>query len=124
MKCSPGYSSYLAGFMTALVLTVLGFMLASIAFGKSLQPLGFIPALFPNGVDAIKDMPRWVIQSGIFSLAFLQILVHLRYFLHLDFSARQRMTVQAIFFALLIMFILVCGTLWIMLDLERQMTPV
>lgn len=124
MKLSPGYGSYLTGFTLALALTVLGFMLASIASGKHLPGIDFVLALFPAGANAIKNLPRWIILSGIFVLAFVQIMIHLRYFLHLDFSPRQRLNVQAMLFTLLILFILVCGTLWIMRDLGRQMTPV
>ncbi|AEF99706.1 cytochrome o ubiquinol oxidase subunit IV [Methylomonas methanica] len=124
MKLSPGYGSYLTGFTLALALTLLGFVLVSIASGKYLPGVDLVLALFPAGDNALKNLPRWIIPGGVVALALVQLMVHLRYFLHLDFSSRQRLNVQAILFALLIMSILVCGTLWIMQDLGRQMTPV
>jgi cytochrome o ubiquinol oxidase operon protein cyoD len=53
--------------------------------------------------------------------AVLQILVHLRYFLHLSFSPRNAWFLVTIAFTTIVLFILVGGTLWIMFDLNRRM---
>ena len=62
-------------------------------------------------------------MSGIFFLAILQILIHLRYFLHLGFGPSQRWNVLAILFTLVIIVIMVGGTLWIIYSLEYMMMP-
>jgi len=54
--------------------------------------------------------------------AVLQVLVHLRYFLHLDASSRMRWNVLALLFALLIMVLIVGGTLWIMTHLSYRLS--
>ena len=100
MKPSSAESTtrYLTGFALALGLTVLAFLLICAQTNSSAWPLHF-------------------------ALAVIQIGVHLRYFLHLDFSPKQKPMLQALLFSLLIIFIVVCGTLWIMHDLDRQMMP-
>ena len=66
-------------------------------------------------------MPRWISIAGIFGAAVAQILVHLHYFLHLDTSSAARWNVLALLFTLLIMFLFVGATLWIMSDLKYRM---
>jgi cytochrome o ubiquinol oxidase subunit IV len=73
----------------------------------------------------------WVVMSGnftysialtaIFGVAVAQILVHLYYFLHLDFSSASRWNLLAMIFAVLIMFLFVGGSLWIMYSLNTRM---
>jgi cytochrome o ubiquinol oxidase operon protein cyoD len=52
----------------------------------------------------------------------VQILVHLRYFLHLDLTTTPRENIVAIVFAAILIFIMVGGSLWIMLDLQQRMS--
>jgi cytochrome o ubiquinol oxidase operon protein cyoD len=54
-------------------------------------------------------------------LAIVQILVHLRYFLHLDLRSSPPENLLAIAFAAILIFIMVGGSLWIMLDLRARM---
>lgn len=98
----PSLTAYLAGFILALLLTVLAFGLAGFMAGK---------------------IPLWLTVAGISSLAILQILVHLRYFLHLKFNSLSYLNVQAILFTLFIISIMVGGTLWIMHALNYTMLP-
>ena len=93
------FKSYTAGLIVSIILT-------GIAFGMVMQGRG---------------MPRGAVFAVIFAAAMVQILVHLRYFLHLDASSSSRWNVMALVFTLLIMILFVGGTLWIMYDLNYRM---
>lgn len=90
--------SYLTGFVLALILTAIPFALV---MRGALSP----PAAL----------------AAIFSTAFVQILVHLHYFLHLDTSSATRWNVLAMIFTILIMILFVGGSLWIMYTLNYRM---
>jgi cytochrome o ubiquinol oxidase subunit IV len=60
--------------------------------------------------------------AAILVAAVVQILVHLRYFLHLDASSRARWNVLALLFAVLIMVLIVGGTMWIMIHLSYRLS--
>ena len=93
--------SYLAGFILAILLT-------GLAFG-----------LVMSGV-----LSQSTTVYVIFAAAAVQVLVHLRYFLHLDGSAEQRWNLSAIVFTALIVAFVVGGTVWIMFNLYyRTMDP-
>jgi cytochrome o ubiquinol oxidase operon protein cyoD len=49
--------------------------------------------------------------------------VHLKYFLHLDGSDGQRWNVMALLFTVLILFIVLAGSLWIMHNMNANMMP-
>lgn len=89
---------YLVGVVLALVLTAIPFGLVA---AKMLAPM---PAFAVIGVAAIA-----------------QVIVHLRYFLHLDLKPSSQDKLIALCFAFVILFILVGGTLWIMFDLNERM---
>jgi cytochrome o ubiquinol oxidase subunit IV len=93
------FKSYAFGFVFSIVLTAIAFLLVVQGGG----------------------LPRWVILSGIFGAAVVQIMVHLHYFLHLDTSSAARWNVLALLFTLLIMIIFVGGSLWIMSNLNYRM---
>ena len=90
--------SYAAGFVLSIVLTVISF------------------GLVVNG-----HLPRSSMFFGLLGAAVVQMLVHLHYFLHLDASSAARWNVLALIFTLLIMFIFVGGSIWIMFDLNYRM---
>ncbi len=90
--------SYLSGFVLALILTAIPF------------------ALVMSGA-----LPPPAALAGIFSAGVIQVLVHLRYFLHLDASSAARWNVLALIFTFLIMILFVGGTLWIMYNLHYRM---
>jgi cytochrome o ubiquinol oxidase operon protein cyoD len=77
--------------------------------------------LVPFGAVAAGSMPYgWTIGLiGLCGLA--QILVHLRYFLHIDPRTTSRDRLLAIGFAGVIVFLMVGGTVWIMLNLHSRM---
>ncbi|MBP0631357.1 cytochrome o ubiquinol oxidase subunit IV [Cupriavidus sp. AcVe19-1a] len=94
------FKSYLIGFVLAVVLTVIPFKLV---------------------MDGTMD--KGTILWIILGMAAVQILVHLKYFLHLDTSSEQRSNVIALLFTALILVIVVAGSLWIMYNLNANMMP-
>jgi len=89
---------YIKGFVFALVLTV-------IPFGLVLAGL----------------LPRFTTLVVIAILALVQVVVHLRYFLHIDLKSTPRDNLLALAFAAVLICIMIGGTLWIMLDLNARM---
>ncbi|MGZ3323219.1 MAG: cytochrome o ubiquinol oxidase subunit IV [Xanthobacteraceae bacterium] len=94
-----GLKSYLAGFALALILTAIPFALVAA------NPLPKLPTLIIIGVAAV-----------------IQVLVHLRYFLHLDLTSTPRENLLAILFTAILIFLMVGGSFWIMLDLNHRMS--
>jgi len=95
---SPGLRSYLTGFALAVPLTVIPFALAATGY-------------FPNAVTL----------RVIAIAAIAQVLVHLRYFLHLSFSPKNTWFLIAVAFTAVILLIMVGGTIWILFELNRHM---
>jgi cytochrome o ubiquinol oxidase operon protein cyoD len=89
---------YIAGFVFALVLT-------GIPFGLVVAGL----------------LPRFTTLVVIAVLALVQVVVHLRYFLHLDLQSTPRENLLALAFAAVLICIMIGGSLWIMLDLVARM---
>jgi cytochrome o ubiquinol oxidase operon protein cyoD len=87
--------------------------------------IGIIAALvltaIPFGLVATGALPRSTTLSIIAALAVVQILVHLRFFLHIGLESKPRENLIALAFAGVLIFIMVGGTLWIMFDLYRRM---
>jgi cytochrome o ubiquinol oxidase operon protein cyoD len=94
----PTPRTYLIGFVLALVLTAI--------------PFGLV------ATGALAAMATLVV---IALMAIVQILVHLRYFLHLDLRSSPPENLLAIAFAAVLIFIMIGGSLWIMLDLRARM---
>ena len=90
--------SYATGFILSIVLTAIPF------------------ALVMHGT-----LSRPATVFAIFGAAVVQLLVHLHYFLHMDASSRARWNVLALLFAVLIMFLIIGGTIWIMYKLSYQL---
>ncbi|WNW13627.1 cytochrome o ubiquinol oxidase subunit IV [Pseudomonas sp. DTU_2021_1001937_2_SI_NGA_ILE_001] len=89
---------YIIGFVLSVILT-------AIPFAIVMSPV--LP----------KDTTIWVIMA----FAVIQILVHLRYFLHLDFSKGQRNNVMAFVFTSLVIVFLVGLSVWIIFSIHREM---
>jgi len=94
----PDARSYLTGLALALILTVIPFALVY-----------------------FKPLPSGMTLALIAVLAIIQILVHLRCFLHLDLTSTPRENLLAFSFAAVLIFIMVGGSLWIMFDLHHRM---
>jgi cytochrome o ubiquinol oxidase operon protein cyoD len=86
---------------------------------------GFVLALLltgvPFGLVAASLLPRFTTLVVIAVLAVVQVVVHLRYFLHIDLKSTPRDNLLALGFAAVLIFLMVGGTLWIMLDLDARM---
>lgn len=92
-----GIGSYLIGFVLAVVLTVIPFWLV------------YTHALPPGRILLV-----------IAGAAMLQILVHLHFFLHIDFTTPKENVVALVFTGVLL-FLMVGGSFWIMIDLHQRM---
>lgn len=62
---------------------------------------------------------RTVITVSV--LALIQIIVHFRYFLHIDLKKSHRDDLHLILFTALIVFLMTGGTLWILFNLHQRM---
>lgn len=89
---------YLTGFILAAILTIIPFTLVAAGTVST-------------------SVVLWVI--GI--LGFIQILVHVRYFLHVDLSAERREELSLMIFSGALFAIMVAGTLWILINLQTRM---
>lgn len=90
--------SYLTGLALALILTAIPF--AVVAW-----------AGWPTGTAL------WLIAG----FALVQIVVHFRFFLHIDLSRQKREDLQLILFTVLLLAIMAGGTIWIMANLYMRM---
>jgi len=95
---SPGVGSYITGFVLALALTAVPFWLV-----------------------ATHRLPPFTTLVVIAVLAVIQVVVHLRFFLHIDLKSTTRANLVALVFAAFLILVMVGGSLWIMLDLNARM---
>ena len=93
-----GLASYLIGFVLAVILTAIPFWLV------------YTHTLPPSRIMLI-----------IAIAAVLQILVHLHFFLHINFTTTPKENLMAIGFTAVLIFLMVGGSLWIMIDLHARM---
>jgi cytochrome o ubiquinol oxidase operon protein cyoD len=59
----------------------------------------------------------------IVTLALIQLFIQLVFFLHLDRGSKPRWNLGILAFAILVVVIIVFGSLWIMANLNYNMTP-
>lgn len=83
--------------------------------------LALILTLFPFGVVAWGDWSTSVALWLIAGFALVQIVVHFRFFLHIDLSRQKREDLQLILFTVLLLAIMASGTIWIMANLQTRM---
>ncbi|QIQ42033.1 MAG: cytochrome o ubiquinol oxidase subunit IV [Buchnera aphidicola (Microlophium carnosum)] len=89
--------SYFVGFIFSTILTIVPFILA-------------MQKIFCSNINYI-----------IFLLcAISQIVIHFVYFLHLNFSAEARWNLITLLFVIIIIFIVVFGSIWIMFNLNHH----
>ncbi|QXI52876.1 cytochrome o ubiquinol oxidase subunit IV [Pseudomonas alvandae] len=90
--------SYLTGFVLSVILTVIPFALV----------------MYPT-------LPKPVTAGVVAIFAVIQVVVHLIYFLHLNFSPHQRWNVTALVFSTVVIALLVGLSLWIMYSVHHNM---
>jgi len=93
--------SYLVGFGLSVVLTAIPFWLVMTG------------VLGSNQVTA----------AAIVGFAFVQILVHMIYVLHLNAKSEDGWTLMALIFTVVLLVIALSGTLWVMYHLTHNMMP-
>lgn len=91
-------SAYVSGFVVSLFLTLLAYVL-----------------VVKDVVDA------GVVIPAIVALAVIQFVVQLVFFLHLGRETKPRWNLMAFLFMLMVVFIVVAGSLWIMANLDYNM---
>jgi cytochrome o ubiquinol oxidase operon protein cyoD len=67
------------------------------------------------------DLARSTTLAIVGIAAVAQIVVQLRYFLHIDLSGQKREDLQLILFSLVLLTLMAGGTIWIMGDLAGRM---
>jgi len=100
---------------TSVRLRVLGYLV-----GMGLAILLTATSFFVAGTDLVWQPS---IPVAITALAIAQMGVHLVFFLHITTGPDNTNNVMALAFGLLIVFLVICGSLWIMDNLNQNMMP-
>lgn len=117
---SAHLAAYLRGFLLALLLTVLAFGLVITGSDASFSGIELV---LENVSGQVMQLPSWLLAGGVLGLGVLQLLVHLHYFLHLDFSRGQRWNLLSLLFAVLLLGIMAGGSIWVLYNLNYLMMP-
>jgi cytochrome o ubiquinol oxidase subunit IV len=99
-ESKASYLSYSAGLGLAIVATVASFIVAQTNL------------LWPPGIEV-----------GLIVLALAQIGVHLVFFLHLGSGSDSTNNILALAFGVLIVFLVITGSVWIIANLNDNMIP-
>lgn len=83
--------------------------------------VALVLTLVPFALVQWAAIPRFSRLIVVGAFALVQMLVHLRFFLHIGFR-QKREDLQLILFSALLLFIMVAGTIWIMSSLAIRMT--
>jgi cytochrome o ubiquinol oxidase operon protein cyoD len=97
---TASYLSYSAGLALAIVATITSFIVSQTNL------------LWPPGIPA-----------GLIVLAFAQIGVHLVFFLHLGSGPESTNNILTLAFGVLIVFLIITGSVWIIANLNSNMMP-
>jgi cytochrome o ubiquinol oxidase operon protein cyoD len=100
-ESQASYLSYTVGLGLAVLLTIASFVVAQTNL------------LWGPGIPV-----------GLIVLAFAQIGVHLVFFLHLGSGPDHTNNILALAFGLLIVFLVIAGSCWIMANLNANMLPI
>ncbi|KGD64458.1 cytochrome o ubiquinol oxidase subunit IV [Alcanivorax sp. S6407] len=79
-------------------------------------------------------IPFWLVMGNVFessattvmvilAFALVQIVVHMVYFLHMNFHSEGGWNMLALIFTLILVFITLAGSLWVMYNLNVNMMP-
>ena len=97
---TANYLSYTVGLGLAVLLTIISFVVSQTNL------------LWPPGIPV-----------GLMVLAFAQIGVHLVFFLHIGTGPDHTNNVIALAFGVLIVFLVIVGSIWIIANLNANMMP-
>ena len=89
---------YQTGFIVAAILTTIPFVLVASRMSSTYAAL-------------------WVVGG----LGLLQIVVHLRYFLHVDLSPERREELCLMLFSVALVAVMIAGMLWLLFNLDTRM---
>lgn len=95
------FKGYMTGFVLAVILTVIPFWLVM------------------DDVFASSNTTALIILA----FAVVQIFVHMIYFLHMNFHSEGGWNMLALIFTLVLVFITLAGSLWVMYHLNVNMMP-
>lgn len=93
--------SYTIGFVLSVILTAIPFWLVMGKVIDSSSTTGLI----------------------LLGLAVVQIVVHMVYFLHMNFRSEGGWTILALIFTVMVVVIMLAGSLWVMYHLNHNMMP-
>lgn len=93
---------------------------------------GYVTGFLLSAV--LTAVPFWLVMTGaissvqttaiiVIALAFVQIIVHTFFFLHVNRQSEGGWTLLAFIFTLVIVAIVIAGSLWIMYHLNTNMMP-
>jgi cytochrome o ubiquinol oxidase subunit IV len=97
---TAGYLSYSVGLGLAIIATIASFIVSQTNL------------LWPPGIPV-----------GLIVLAFAQIGVHLVFFLHLGSGPESTNNILALAFGVLVVFLVITGSVWIIANLNSNMMP-
>lgn len=84
--------------------------------------LSIIFTVIPFFIISLHNLNTFFIKSVIIFCCFFQILVHLIYFMHLDNQTdKNHWNLFTLFFSVIIIAIIFCGSIWIMFHLNENM---
>ena len=86
--------------------------------------IGFVLSLLFTGTAFLSVYEKWVDGPGmILSLAILQFITQIIFFLHLGKESKKSWNLTVFWFMLLVVMIIVFGTIWIMYGLNTRVMP-
>ena len=83
--------------------------------------LGLVLTVVPFGLVYWSILPRFGLSVAIGVAALIQIVVHFRFFLHINPPKRKVDDLQLVLFSTFILFLMAGGTIWIMANLATRM---
>ncbi|WMC19644.1 MAG: cytochrome o ubiquinol oxidase subunit IV [Enterobacteriaceae bacterium PC38] len=90
--------NYYFGFILSLLLTIIPFILIKYNF-----------------------LNNFIKKIIIIIMSILQIIIHFKFFLHINNSNQEKFNLITLIFTIIIILILIVGSIWIMLNLNKNM---
>ncbi len=102
----PNIRQYIAGFSLSILMTLIAF--------------GIVQLHVVSGHETLKHE---LVVPIILGLAFIQLIVQLIFFLHIGQETRPRWKLMAFLFGAMVVAIIFIGSMWIMYNLDYNMSP-